>query len=1108
MAIPGSRLAGWGAGRSGISVVLLAVLAAAAPSAAREHTDPRQIVAVLELKGDGSLDDEDLAAFTDTVRTEVFQVLETEVWFLMTRENILELIDANAADLADCIGGCEVETGRLLGAHTVVTGSLTQIDGEYQLILNRYETASGWMAGSQHVSARTVAQLWRELPGLCLALFQGERGALEQVPDRSIHGGLDAVAVPTDTEYVVEFHTSPPGAAVSVDGRYLCDTPCSKALPAGPHRALLVLSRYHAVEETFSLSAPARIARDLAPQFGWLSVTSEPEGIPLTLDGEPAGKTPMTKRETAPGTYSVLLDHPSWFPDGRVVSVNEGEHKEVRIDARARNGLLQVEAVDAAGNDLAFAIRLDGRPLDTYTPARIKLQVGDHQVSLLRQSRASGARQVSTEVSIDFGETTSVRLDASTGRFDVRTLPATGQSRTLLRLRSAHGEEIPRDAATALWDRTDVSLRCGDRDVDYAQLVAEASGEDARTRRFDGAELPVGDCTLTARLDGRLAETNHSIEAGTVDEQRAELPVDWAVLSLEEVQPEDRVWVVLGTEDSRPRPLSVASPLVLSSPQPLTLLLDHGGLTHEIGRLDQPRGTVQVHPYGRLHLPRACRVAGLGVRIDGREYPTQREIPVPVGSRTVQLAAPEHFTAEHRLAFRAGASTTWPEPLVARSGPVRVRLALDDPHGEPMPAAIAGSLLEHAEVRATCAAMPGDAFDLVLTPDSTEPGVGWFVAPELPAGECGFSARLREGQSEVAATLGRGQPADVRARLTAELPRVQLARLVDADQTWLCELPCADPGQGIALPAGGTAVPVPARPHALVVDRRGAWHHTGVVEPGPGTLLVDPYATLVIPDEPWSHGARVLVDGAAVDVTRDVVAPAGEHEVVIEAEYHHPFAQTLTLGLGERREVRPVPRDVPTCFEGLPRGATVLAGGTETVASGPRLSGETCITLQPGTWAVRVTAAGRMPFDDHVTVSPSPRMDIQVQLRFDEPTRKRRQAVLRTAVLAGTTAGILGAGVGLGGRGEAWSGQADESHSAYLAATTAEDVVAARDARDSARETSRQFRTGAVVCLALAGGAGVATLVSALTVSRDSPVPLVLLHPGPDGIAAQLRIEW
>ena len=76
-------------------------------------------VAVLEFVGDGNIDDGDLSLLSQKVRSLALRSLDPSEWEVITKENMLVLMESNAADLSGCVGECEVETGRLIGADLV-----------------------------------------------------------------------------------------------------------------------------------------------------------------------------------------------------------------------------------------------------------------------------------------------------------------------------------------------------------------------------------------------------------------------------------------------------------------------------------------------------------------------------------------------------------------------------------------------------------------------------------------------------------------------------------------------------------------------------------------------------------------------------------------------------------------------------------------------------------------------------------------------------------------------------------------------------------------------------------------------------------------------------
>lgn len=365
-------------------VVLIALLSTGLPSTAAMAAR----LAVLEFEGDDTLDTKALAYLSDEVRAAALRVLDRSVWEVITRENMIVMLEANTSDLAECIGECEVETGQLLGADLVVSGSQLKLGSQYRVQLKAFDTQTGNLLAIEKVEAddvdglvdalgRTAEALYiQAVPGAATATSRPTEGG-----DQVIDGGSGDWTMNVVPKHVVGFVTDPAGASVSVDGSFACMTPCSKALTEGRHSIALVLTRYDPANRIVDVYAPTTIEEPLVPQFGWLTVHTDPADLPLLLDGEPVGQAPLSRVELAPGAHMVVLDSPQWLPDGRSVQVVKAEEKVVEIAGRMRIGGLQVSAKDPRGNDLSLPVAFDGQEVG-LTPWSGTLQVGGYSVTV------------------------------------------------------------------------------------------------------------------------------------------------------------------------------------------------------------------------------------------------------------------------------------------------------------------------------------------------------------------------------------------------------------------------------------------------------------------------------------------------------------------------------------------------------------------------------------------------------------------------------------------------------------------------------------------------------------------------------------------------------
>lgn len=133
---------------------LCALLCVILPSA---WASAQQRVAVLEFRNFADLQEQEVAYIGDVVRAEALQ-LPAKKFLVMTRENILELLPPET-DLAACEGECEVETGRNLGAHYVVTGEIIKFGSALKVSMKLYETGSAALKGQQNGSAKDLEAL-------------------------------------------------------------------------------------------------------------------------------------------------------------------------------------------------------------------------------------------------------------------------------------------------------------------------------------------------------------------------------------------------------------------------------------------------------------------------------------------------------------------------------------------------------------------------------------------------------------------------------------------------------------------------------------------------------------------------------------------------------------------------------------------------------------------------------------------------------------------------------------------------------------------------------------------------------------------------------------
>lgn len=124
------------------AVLLWGVLGAAMLSQQdRALATERPLIAVLDLKGDGAnLTELETLELRELVRQAALEHLG-KTHDVITRESLVDLLDSHGKTLEKCQGECETETGRMLGADIVVTGSIRAVFGRFSVSLKAHSTS-------------------------------------------------------------------------------------------------------------------------------------------------------------------------------------------------------------------------------------------------------------------------------------------------------------------------------------------------------------------------------------------------------------------------------------------------------------------------------------------------------------------------------------------------------------------------------------------------------------------------------------------------------------------------------------------------------------------------------------------------------------------------------------------------------------------------------------------------------------------------------------------------------------------------------------------------------------------------------------------------------
>jgi serine/threonine protein kinase len=131
----------------------------------------------------------------------------------------------------------------------------------------------------------------------------------------------------------VQFLTDPPGAQVVIDGNstQACKTPCMLPLGSGRHALTVQLAGYRPYPRVFNVPQDGDLFLQLTKAAGTLSITSEPPGATIEVDGKLESKRTPAMFNLAPGAYHIKVARSGAFIDFDV-QLRDGEFINKRVD--------------------------------------------------------------------------------------------------------------------------------------------------------------------------------------------------------------------------------------------------------------------------------------------------------------------------------------------------------------------------------------------------------------------------------------------------------------------------------------------------------------------------------------------------------------------------------------------------------------------------------------------------------------------------------------------------------------------------------------------------------------------------------------------------------
>jgi len=223
-------------------------------------------------------------------------------------------------------------------------------------------------------------------------------------------------------------NSTPEGAEITFDGSALCQSPCTlTGIAPGAHTVLASKHGFSGATRNISLTAGANatVALQLETLAALLSVSSNPAGAVIVIDGKDSGKlTPSQFSFSAPGTHTITLRRFGYLEASNSINIEAGQTANVNLSLTALGNTDEIHAAggkfskvfkkgDAAGmatvsiktQPKGAQIMVNNRVLDKTSPFDFYLNPGTYVIDITM----SGYRPIHRVVTLQESEKTAIQ---------------------------------------------------------------------------------------------------------------------------------------------------------------------------------------------------------------------------------------------------------------------------------------------------------------------------------------------------------------------------------------------------------------------------------------------------------------------------------------------------------------------------------------------------------------------------------------------------------------------------------------------------------------------------------------------------------------------------
>ena len=206
----------------------------------------------------------------------------------------------------------------------------TENDGEYVFVPKDFEN---WTKEKKEGQGEVII-----IPSVTVG--PSESGITEDLPEERELKGTGGLFISAEPDGVIALITAPNGT------QYKGSCPITKKdLPAGQY--ILELSKPLFHTERIPIDIGIRIERKsvvLQPNFGWLTIKSEPSGAAVYLGDQYVSKTPVNEKVKQSGTYSLSVEMPNYHTHTSKITISDELTETIDVKLKPAFGTLIVDS--------------------------------------------------------------------------------------------------------------------------------------------------------------------------------------------------------------------------------------------------------------------------------------------------------------------------------------------------------------------------------------------------------------------------------------------------------------------------------------------------------------------------------------------------------------------------------------------------------------------------------------------------------------------------------------------------------------------------------------------------------------------------------------------